>query len=251
MQRLYFLWFLVLCVSAVPLLTVLLVNGDSALDVQQIGHNIAYFTPYARIPEFILGMITGIIFILNSSNNDQSTDDAATSLILIRSDKKREPDTCSSFLRNCCSNYTHRYVFLDIYFIVQIIFFIALHRSPVTGTPKISKYSEIFSYGPFISLISCVNLYMYAKYSSSLTSKLLMTSLFTNMGDISYAFYCLAEAISILASLISGEVEKSLLMRLWAGIGIAVFAHYYIEVPLYTRLNKKIPRCECKSTTEA
>ncbi|CAF1081940.1 unnamed protein product [Rotaria sordida] len=163
-------------------------------------------------------MITGIIFILNSSNNDQSTDDAATSLILVRSDEERELGTCSSSLRNYLSNYTYRHVFLDIYFIAQIIFFIALHRSPVIGIPELPKHHDILLYGPFISLISCINLYMYAKYPSSLTSKLLTTSLLMNMGDISYAFYCLAEAIPIVASLISEEVEKSVLMRLWAGI---------------------------------
>jgi peptidoglycan/LPS O-acetylase OafA/YrhL len=119
-------------------------------------------------------------------------------------------------------------------------------RSPLLfKNPTITKYDEILRYGPLISLIICIDLYLYAKYPSSLTSKLLTTSILIDMGNNSYAFYCLVEALPRLLLLVSGVVEKSAIMMLWAGIGIAAFAHYYIEMPIYNWANKKLPKCQC------
>ncbi|CAF4157737.1 unnamed protein product, partial [Rotaria sordida] len=126
----------------------------------------------------------------------------------------------------------HVFTALDLYFVCQIGFFIIIYSPFLFKTQNSTKYHEILNYGPVISSIMCINLYFYAKYPSSLTSKLLTTRLFIDMGNNSYAFYCLVEALPKL-SLLIGVVERGAIMKFWAGIGIAVFAHHYIEMPIY------------------
>ena len=100
--------------------------------------------------------------------------------------------------------------------------------------------------GPLISLLMCINLYFSAKYPSSLTSRVLTTSLFIKMGEISYAFYCLVETLPKVFLLILSQTEQSVIMKLFAGIGIAVFARHFIEIPFYTWANRKLPKCHCQ-----
>jgi hypothetical protein len=202
-----------------------------------------YSSPFTKIPEFIFGMITGIMFILNSSDDNQSNADVTTSLI--SSNENQQYNRFSLSLRNFCWNYKYSHILLDIFFISQIYFYIAIHSPPLPLLPIPAQYYDILTHGALTTFIICIDLYFYAKFPSSLTAKLLTTSVFLQMGVISYAFYCLVEALPDLSLLLTDEFEHSALMRLWGGIGIAVFAHHYIEAPLYKWADKKLPRCDC------
>jgi peptidoglycan/LPS O-acetylase OafA/YrhL len=119
MKRLYLLWFFVLCVSAVPLVIRLLIHDDLTIPLVFQQGEIIYYSPFTRIPEFILGMITGIIFILKSSDNNSNID---VNTILLSNNEQRQENKFSLSLGNYFSNYKCHYLALDIYFACQIFF---------------------------------------------------------------------------------------------------------------------------------
>jgi peptidoglycan/LPS O-acetylase OafA/YrhL len=243
--RFCLLWILVSCVSAIPLVVRLVANDHVDVPILYRGQTVAYYTPYARLPEFILGIITGIIYISYSSNKNYEPPDVGATTPLIPGHEIQQHNGFSSWFEKFRSNYKYPYILLDIYCLCQVCFFGIIHSPILSRTKDFSKYDDIIIYGPVIGLIMCSNLYFYAKYTASLTSTLLVTSLIINMGDISYAFYCLVEALPKISVLALGDVELSATMRLWSGLGIAVFAHHYIEMPVYSWVNKKLAKCKC------
>ncbi|CAF1474268.1 unnamed protein product [Adineta steineri] len=246
LKRLYLMWFLVLCMSVIPV--------PFQFRPLEIGEHkrttdpydltvILYISPLTRIPEFLLGMLTGIIFILKSSPDTHiNQSDTNISINLLSSDDQ-QPDT--KFSSSLCSNYNRYCFILDIYFLIGILFFIC--SSPIFYFYEFVEYHAILRMGSLMSFMMCTYLYLSARYPSSLTSRLLTRSLLIKMGEISYAFYCLSETLPKVYSLLVGiMIEKSIIMKLFAGIGIAVFARRFIEMPFYTWVNKKLPRCQCR-----
>ncbi|UJR13032.1 hypothetical protein I4U23_000059 [Adineta vaga] len=252
MKRLYLLWFLVFFISGIILFIRELTPEDPSIPFISRQTQIFYYLPLTRIPEFILGAITGIIFILKSSNDnsDQEQSDVDATTALISNNKQQRHIGFPSSLKNYFSNYKYCYLAFDSYFVCQVVFFMIIYSPLFTIDLTLTRYDEILFYGPIISLIVCIVLYFSAKYPQSLTSKLLASSLLVDMGDISYAFYILVETLPRLLQLIAGVDDTSFIMRLWAGIGIAAFAHYYIEMPVYNWVNTKLPKCQCTYKVE-
>ncbi|CAF0976270.1 unnamed protein product [Adineta steineri] len=246
LKRLYFMWFLVLCISVVPLpfqFTPFKEDEDERTSDLYSLITLLYMSPLTRIPEFILGMLTGIIFILKSSPDIHTNhEDMNVSINLLSNDDQQRNTESSSSSR---PNYNCYCFMLDVYFVFGILFFIC---SPVILIlSKFTKYRALLSMGSLMSFMMCIYLYLSARYPSSLTSRLLTKSLLIKMGEISYAFYCLSETLPKLYSLLVGiMIEESVILKLFAGIGIAVFARHFIEIPFYTWANKKLPKCQCK-----
>lgn len=246
MLRIGLMWLVTSLISAIPLIIRLATPDHVDMSFLFRGQTVAYYTPYARVPEFFLGMLTGIIFIIytTKSNNDEQADVSAN-IALIAKEGAPKDDKSSSWFKKFRSNYKYSYIYLDLYFVLQIVFFFII-RSPLLGRTKhFNKYDDIIIYGPIIGLLMCSNLYLYAKYPWSLVSQILVTTLLINMGDISYAFYCLVEALPKLTVLALGILERSAIMRFWSGIGIAAFAHHYIELIIYNWAHKRLPKCKC------
>ncbi|UJR34787.1 hypothetical protein I4U23_027568 [Adineta vaga] len=245
LTRLYVLWLLVLCISSSFLVIRLVLHDDLTIPILDRQSEIIYYSPFTRIPEFILGILTGIIFMLNSSS-DNSTQATDTTHLLPSNDQQGYIEVESSInSKRYLANYNYHYLIFDIYFILQIVFFVIIYSPFLYHDWIVTPYRHIIGFGPIISIIVCINLYFSAKFPLSLTSRLLTTSLLINMGEISYAFYCLVEALPLVFLLISGMKEQSMIMKFFAGIGIAVFARHYIEIPFYTWANKKLTKCQC------
>ncbi|CAF0886564.1 unnamed protein product [Adineta steineri] len=246
LRRLYLMWFLVLCMSVIPLPFQFRPPEEGELKRIADPYDltiILYISPLTRIPEFLLGVLTGMIFILKSSPDTRiNQSDTKVSINLLSSDDQ-QPNTKFSFFP--CSNYNRYCFMLDIYFLFGILFFIF---SPFKLFESgFAKYHAILRMGSLMSFMMCTYLYLSARYPSSLTSRLLTKSLLIKMGEISYAFYCLSETLPKVYSLLVGiMIEKSIIMKLFAGIGIAVSARCFIEMPFYTWVNKKLPRCQCR-----
>ncbi|CAF1315250.1 unnamed protein product, partial [Adineta steineri] len=69
LQRLYIMWFVVFCVSIIPLLFQWKMFNLTNIEQRKGQIAAIYVSPLARIPEFILGMITGIIYMGCSTGN--------------------------------------------------------------------------------------------------------------------------------------------------------------------------------------
>ncbi|CAF1523243.1 unnamed protein product, partial [Adineta steineri] len=188
-------------------------------------------SPLARIPEFILGMLTGIIFILKSSSNTHTNhSDMNVSINLLSNDDQQRSTKSSS---SSCSNYNRYCFILDIYFLFGILFFTCSRR--IFFIYGFVKYDTVLFMGSLMSFMMCTYLYLSARYPSSLTSRLLTKALLIKMGEISYAFYCLGETLPKVCSLLVGTmIEQNVIMNLFACIGIAVSARHFIEIPFYT-----------------
>ncbi|UJR06887.1 hypothetical protein I4U23_011176 [Adineta vaga] len=246
LKRLYFMCIIVLFISSIPL------PFQFKTYKELISKNITdhfnpvvilYTSPLARIPEFILGILTGIIFMLkSSSDNPTNQSDNNVSITLLSNDNQQQntPSPLSSH-----SKHDGHCWMLNIYFFLGILFFIG---SPILFLSlMVFKYAAILRMGSLMSFMMCIYLYASARYPLSLTSRLLTKSLLIKMGEISYAFYCLSETLPKVCSLLIGVmIEKSVIMKLFAGIGIAVFARHFIEMPFYRWANKKLPKCQCR-----
>ena len=245
LKRIGIMWIVTSIISAIPIIIRLATPDHLEMSVLYRGQTVAYYTPYARIPEFILGMLTCILFIIytNKSKEEPASTDVTT--LLIEKDETKQRNEKVSWFKQFRANYKYWYILLELYFLLQTFFFFII-RSPLLGGGKtINKYDDIITFGPFIELIICSTLYLYANYPWTLVSQILVTKLLVNMGDISYAFYCFVEALPKLTVLFLGTVETSAIMRFWAGIGIAAFGHHYIEIIIYNWANKRLPRCTC------
>ncbi|CAF1174808.1 unnamed protein product [Adineta steineri] len=246
LKRLYFMWFSVLCTSVIPLSFQFIAPKKDVHKRNADPLNlriILYMSPLARIPEFILGMLTGIIFILKSSSNTHTNhSDMNVSINLLSNDDQQRSTKSSS---SSCSNYNRYCFILDIYFLFGILFFTCSRR--IFFIYGFVKYDTVLFMGSLMSFMMCTYLYLSARYPSSLTSRLLTKALLIKMGEISYAFYCLGETLPKVCSLLVGTmIEQNVIMNLFACIGIAVSARHFIEIPFYTWVNKKLPKCQCK-----
>ncbi|CAF1465498.1 unnamed protein product [Adineta steineri] len=250
--RLYFMWFIVLCISTIPFLfRFTILDHITNTAYQFTSTSIIYVSPLTRIFEFTLGILTGIIFTLKSPlDNQMNQSDMNIVITSLSNDKQQQKNVSSStsvsHTNNSHLKYNCHCFMFDIYFLLGLLFFIFICAPLLFNEPMFYGYSSLICMGPLISLIMCTYLYFSAKYSLSLTSRLLTTSLLINMGEISYAFYCLVDTLPTIFLLISGKNEDSVIMKLFAGIGIAVFARHYIEMPFYTWANRKLPKCQCQ-----
>lgn len=245
MKRIGMMFLIATFLSAIPIIVRFATPDNPNMSIFFRGQTVAYYTPYARVPEFFLGMLTAIVFIIYTTKDSNEQSDENPTTALIAKDETRQRNKTTSWFQQFRANYKLHYIYLEIYFALQIAFFFLIHSPALGRTKHFTKYDEILIYGPAIGLLMCSNLYLYAKFPWTIVSQILVTTAFINMGDISYAFYCLVEALPKLSVVALGVVETSATMRFWSGIGIAAFAHYYLEIIIYNWANKKLPKCTC------